>query len=123
MLADLGKELRRARDQKGASLEAVAAPAKISAAYLHKLEHGGVDSPSPRVLARLAVVLDTSYLRLLVLAGYLDEEQLAMASLRDPSLHPHPLAAQQLTPDEWLAVGEFIKALIARRGSDSTRPA
>jgi hypothetical protein len=54
------------------------------------------------------------------LAGYLDEEQLAEASLREPSLHPHLLAGQQLTPDEWRAVGDFIKTLIARREADST---
>jgi transcriptional regulator with XRE-family HTH domain len=98
----------------------VATPAKISAAYLHKLEHGGVDSPSPRVLARLALVLEASYLRLLELAGYLDEEQLAEARLREPSLHPHPLAGQQLTPEEWRAVGDFIRTLVARRRAEST---
>jgi transcriptional regulator with XRE-family HTH domain len=115
MLVELGKELRKAREEKVASLETVAAPAKISAAYLHKLERGGVDSPSPRVLARLAVVLDVSYLGLMELAGYLDEEQLAEARMREPSLHLHPLAGQQLTADEWRAVGDFIKTLIARR--------
>jgi transcriptional regulator with XRE-family HTH domain len=120
MLIELGRELRKAREKKGASLEAVAAPAKISAAYLHKLEHGGVDSPSPRVLARLALVLEASYLRLIELAGYLDEEQLAEARLREPLLHPHPLAGQQLTREEWRAVGDFIKTLIAQRETEST---
>lgn len=120
MLVELGKELRKAREEKGASLETVADPAKISAAYLHKLERGVVNSPSPRVLARLAVVLEASYLRLMELAGYLDEEQLAEVRLREPSLHPHPLAGQQLTPEEWRAVGDFIKTLIAQRKADST---
>ena len=48
MLVKLGRELRRAREEKGASLEAVAGPAKISAAYLHKLERGVVSSPATK---------------------------------------------------------------------------
>ena len=115
MLPELGKELKLAREQKNASLEKVAGPAKISAAYLHKLEQGVVNSPSPRVLARLAVALGINYLRLMELAGYLDEEQLAQASVRKPSPDPHPLAGQQLTQEEWREVGEFIKSLVAQR--------
>lgn len=115
MLVELGKELAKAREGAGMSLESVAGPAKISAAYLHKLEHGIVNSPSPRVLARIAVVMEISYLRLMELAGYLDEEQLAQARLREPSVRPHPLEGQQLTSDEWRAVGAFIKTLIAGR--------
>jgi transcriptional regulator with XRE-family HTH domain len=118
MLIKLGKELRKAREAKGVSLESVADPAKISAAYLHKLERGVVDSPSPRVLARLAAVLEVSYLRLMERAGYFDERQLAEARMRKPSLQPHPLADQQLNSKEWRAVGDFIKKLIAQRKTD-----
>ena len=115
MLAKLGKELRKVREKKGVSLEAVAGPAKISAAYLHKLERGVVNSPSPRVLARLAAVLKISYLRLMELAGYLDEEQRAQTRLRRSSHTPHPLAEQELSSEEWRAVGDFIKRLVAQR--------
>jgi hypothetical protein len=52
------------------------------------------------------------------LAGYLDEEQLARARSREPSPQPHPLASQQLTPEEWGAVGAFIKMLIAQRKTE-----
>ena len=90
MLVELGKKLKKARESKSLSLEAVAGPAKISGAYLHKLERGGVNSPSPRVLARVAVVLDIPYLRLMELAGYLDEEALAKVSMRAASTRPHP---------------------------------
>jgi|GEM_PF-1670028 len=115
MLVELGHELRQAREDRGLSLAAAAGPARISAAYLHKLERGLVSSPSPRVLARLAAALEVSYLRLMELAGYLDQEQLARARLRQPSPQPHPLAGQQLTPGEWRAVGAFIKMLVAQR--------
>jgi transcriptional regulator with XRE-family HTH domain len=121
MLVKLGNELRKARERIGVSLESVAGPAKISAAYLHKLEHGAVNSPSPRVLARLAVVLEISYLRLFELAGYLAEEQLAQARRREPSTPSHPLAGQQLTPEEWRAVAAFIKSLLAQRKKKAPR--
>lgn len=113
MLKNLGNALHKARESHGVSLEAVAGPAKISAAYLHKLERGAVNNPSPRVLARIAAVLEVPYLRLMELSGYLDEAQLAEARRREPK--PHPLAAQKLSPDEWRAVGEFIKSLVAKR--------
>ena len=113
MLEKLGQELHRTREKKGLSLEAVATPAKISGAYLHKLERGVVNNPSPRVLARVAVALEVPYLRLMELAGYLDEEQLAKARARKSK--PHPLADQELTPAEWKQVGAFIKKLVAER--------
>lgn len=109
MLKALGEDLKRARDQAERSLQAVAEPAGISAPYLQKLERGIVDTPSPRVLARLARVLGLSYLRLMELAGYLDEEHLA--ELRSRAPRPHPLADQQLSAEEWRAVGRLIREL------------
>jgi HTH-type transcriptional regulator, competence development regulator len=76
MLVEHKNILRKAREYKDVSLETVAAPAKISAAHLHKLERGGVDSPSPRVLVRLAVVLEVSYPRLMELPGTLRKSSL-----------------------------------------------
>lgn len=118
MLDELGNALKKKRQDRGVSLEAVAAPAKISAAYLHKLEKGAVNNPSPRVLARLAVALEAPYLRLMELAGYLDETQVAEARARSPK--PHPLAGQQLTAEEWRAVGDFVARLVAQRGRDDS---
>ena len=90
------------------SSAAVAEPASISAAYQHKLESGVVDGPSPRVLARLAAALELPRLRLMELAGYLDEMQLAEVRRRGPSAQDHPLAGQQLAPEEWRAVGVIV---------------
>jgi transcriptional regulator with XRE-family HTH domain len=113
MLEALAELLRETRQARGISLEAVARPAKISAPYLLKLERAQVTSPSPRVLARLAVVLGVPYLRLLELAGYLDEEAIVRIEVRTPE--PHPLADQELTSAEWRDVGAFIRRLIAQR--------
>ena len=113
MLHALAELLRETRQARSLSLEAVAQPAKISGPYLLKLERARVQSPSPRVLARLASVLELPYLRLLELAGYLDEVDLAQAGLR--VRQPHPLAGHRLTSAEWQEVGAFIRRLIAQR--------
>ena len=113
MLTALAAELTRARTRRSLSLQAAAGPSKITAAYLHKLERANVETPSPHVLGRLAATLGIPYLRLMELAGYLDEAQLASLGSRAP--RPHPLAGQQLSPDEWRAVGALIEDLEARR--------
>ncbi len=97
MLIKLGTELSKAREHMGVSLQAIADNAKISAAYIQKLERGEVTTPSPRVLRRLASSLSLPYLELMKLAGYLDKEELAEAHLFEPSPRPHPLASQKLT--------------------------
>jgi transcriptional regulator with XRE-family HTH domain len=71
MQVELGEQLRDARTKRGLSLEAASRAAKISQGYLHKLEAGRVQSPSPRVLQRLSEVLGVSYRRLMKLADYL----------------------------------------------------
>jgi transcriptional regulator with XRE-family HTH domain len=70
MRAELGASLKHARARRGLSLERASAAAAISQGYLHKLEAGRVNNPSPRVLQRLAEVLDAPYARLMELAGY-----------------------------------------------------
>ena len=117
MLKELGKELRKAREKAGSSLDTIAAAAKISGAYLHKLERGAVGNPSPRVLSRIASALEIPYLRLMELAGYLSGEEAAQARKRRPSPRPHPLTGKDLSQEEWREVGAFIKTLIAKRKS------
>ena len=116
MLEKLGKHLLGARENGERSLASVAEQAKISPTYLQKLERGQVGSPSPRVLQRLAHALEVDYLEMLMLAGYLSDEQRrevqATPRLRE---EPHPLKGQRLTPDEWRAVGAFIRHLKAQR--------
>lgn len=71
MREELGQKLHEARSSSGLSLAATSRAAKISQGYLHKLEAGRVENPSPRVLRRLSAVLDVSYGRLMRLADYL----------------------------------------------------
>ena len=121
MQKKLGRALHKAREVAGSSLDAIAVTAKISGAYLHKLEHGVVDSPSPRVLARIAAALEMPYLQLMELAGYLSEEEANRARKRKPSPSPHPLADKDLSQEEWREVGAFIEAQIAKRNAAEAR--
>ncbi|MCF7811607.1 helix-turn-helix domain-containing protein [bacterium] len=67
----LGDKLKAARDTRKTSLHEVAKSAKISVAYLRKLESGLVNNPSPRILQRLSDVLNVPYLKLMKLIGYI----------------------------------------------------
>jgi len=66
----LGSLLSGARSQLGASLDAVAAAAGCSAAYVHKLEQDRVRTPSPRVLAGLCAALGLEYAHVMRAVGY-----------------------------------------------------
>lgn len=68
--ATLGEALVGQRAAAARSLRAVAGAAGISVAYLRKLEHDEVRSPSPAVLHALAATLGLDYGRLMSLAGY-----------------------------------------------------
>lgn len=70
MKEELGEQLKVARDASDRSLQSVAEAAKVSTAYLHKLESGVVNSPNPRLLLRLAEELQISYPALMHAAEY-----------------------------------------------------
>jgi len=104
--ASLGEEFKATRRLRKLSLAAAAKPAKISAAYLQKLESGRVQNPSPRVLLRLAETLDTEYERLMELAGYVSaggSVQAERASFLEAALRH-----EDLTDEEQRAVVAFI---------------
>jgi transcriptional regulator with XRE-family HTH domain len=84
-MEELGQRLREVRSAGRASLEAVSREAKISPAYLHKLEAGLVKAPSPHVIRRLAAALDLPYVTLMELAGYLDRGENTMATSGAPT--------------------------------------
>ena len=105
----LGHELRAVRQLRRLSLAAVAAPAKISTAYLQKLENGLVKNPSPRVLMRLAEVLNCEYDRLMSLSGYVSSGR--PATSKNPSFLEAALSHESLTDEEQRAVLAFISYL------------
>jgi len=66
----IGAVLRQAREVRGHSSIEAARRARISPAYLSKLENDAVRRPSPAVLYRLSEVLGVPYADLMALVGY-----------------------------------------------------
>ena len=114
-LKELGEELRAVRKLKRLSRDAVARPAKISAAYLQKIEEGAVKNPSPRVLHRVAEVLTISYSNLMELAGYHmpGAEEGAQSTKISPLRQA--LQYEDLTDEELRAVAAFVTYLKEQR--------
>ena len=105
MRPELGALLKETRAQRALSLEAVSGDAKISQGYLHKLEAGRVNNPSPNVLQRLGAVLDLPYGQLMELSGYV------MPEGRDAPVPPPPRTEAGPTP----SFPEFFTQIQAMR--------
>lgn len=108
----LGDRLREVRRVRGLTLKAVAEPAKISIAYLQKLEGGDVQQPNPNVLHRLAGVLDVPYSLLMELAGYVVPETDGVLAA---NTFDHALSSSDLSEAERRAVAAFIAHLRDQR--------
>jgi len=108
----LGDQLREVRQIRGLALKAVAEPAKISIAYLQKLEGGDVQQPNPNVLHRLAKVLEIPYSTLMELAGYVVPEN---GGVLAANTFDHALSSSDLTEEERRAVAAFIAHLRDQR--------
>jgi transcriptional regulator with XRE-family HTH domain len=115
MTEDMGQAIRAARERRGLSTQAVAEQAAISVGYLSKLEHGRVSTPSPRVLQRVAGVLDVSYWSLMRLAGYVPDD--AEVPGGEPAAAPP--AAGPATNERIVELLEALRADVAalRAGS------
>ena len=105
----LGKKLRQVRELKGWSLKRTADEAKISPAYIQKLERGEVAAPSPPKLRALSSALGIAYSDLMQLAGYSSEE--VDLSDADPAVGvlARALQAEDLTADELTDLASYLK--------------
>jgi transcriptional regulator with XRE-family HTH domain len=70
MASSFGAMLRQAREVRELSGIDTARAARISAAYLSKLENDAVKRPSPHVLHQLSEALAVPYAELMRLSGY-----------------------------------------------------
>jgi HTH-type transcriptional regulator, competence development regulator len=114
----LSKELRRLRVLKGISLREVEKATGVSNAYLSQLETGKTDSPSPRVLHKLADYYGAPYTNLMEAAGYL---QPPVTRKSQPPSIDHVQAAlmsAKLTKEEEQTVARFIEFLRAQRTAE-----
>jgi transcriptional regulator with XRE-family HTH domain len=103
--AALGTTLRSVRELLGKSVKTVAEGARISPAYLVKLEKGDVTAPSPHILHRLAGALGVEYIELMRLAGYVMPD----AHGQQVNALAQALSSQKLTDDEARAVAAYLK--------------
>ncbi len=104
MAKPVGNVIQKIRTLRGLSLNATAKIAKISPAYLQKLERNEVREPSPHVLHRLADALSMQYTELMQLYGYLKSG----ANSTDRRLLGHALDSENLTTDELEAVTQYL---------------
>lgn len=100
---------------RGLSLKAVADPARISAAYLQKLERGDVGEPSPHILYRVADVLGLSYVRLMRLAGYIVPTGSRKGDESKAGTIGFALSSEAVTEEEAQALAEYLAFLRSRR--------
>ena len=72
----LGEQLRRAREQQGLSLYALAQQSGVTRSLIWKLEQGQVNDPRPETVSKVAQALGLSLTDLYTEAGYANVEQL-----------------------------------------------
>ena len=101
----LGGRLRSVRELRGFSLNGLAKKAKISAAYLQKLERNEVKGPSPHILFSLASQLSIGYGDLMRLAGYLVQPA---GSSEGANVLAQALNSEKLTDDEVAALARYL---------------
>jgi transcriptional regulator with XRE-family HTH domain len=110
--------LELVRHSRGESLKAVSQRAGISAAYLHKLERGSVQHPSPPVLADLAEALSVDYAQLMGLAGYAVGWTGALGRRKSAAnVLVTPSGTEILTEDEARDLADYLAWQRHRRGS------
>jgi len=105
--SDLARVIKANREVKGLSLARAAHDAKVSPAYLSKLESAGVQRPSPTLLYQLAPVLDVPYVELMRLAGYV---------MPNEKKHPTPglataLLSEHLSEEEASALLTYLTVM------------
>ena len=127
--AELGSTIRDARNRTGLSTQVAAERARISPAYLNKLESGRVGTPSPRVLHRLAAVIGVPYWTLMHLAGYVPADDADPGRGPEPRAQPRPgehpagTATNERLLEELQAIRQRLDALGAASSSTRGDPA
>ena len=113
MAPSIGAVLRQAREVRQLSAGDAARAARISPAYLNRLENDAVKKPSPHVLHQLSEALTVPYSELLRLSGY----RLPDTADRSASQSVGAALFADLTDDEQEELLEYLAWYRARRRS------
>lgn len=73
---DLGRYLKSLRISKGISTREVSRRSGVSHPYLSQLENGHCYNPTPDVLRKLSKCLNVSYMKMMIKAGYVTNDDL-----------------------------------------------
>jgi transcriptional regulator with XRE-family HTH domain len=105
-----GGEIRRLREQKKLRLADVAAQVGVDQTYLSKVENDRLPhTPSPKVIHRLAEVLEADELYLLELADKLPEPFTPFAASADARRFLEAAASKARTSKEWRRLTRLIE--------------
>jgi HTH-type transcriptional regulator, competence development regulator len=113
MAPTIGAVLRQAREVRQLSAGDAARAARISPAYLNRLENDAVKKPSPQVLHQLSEALAVPYADLLSLSGY----RLPAEPERDTSRSIGAALFSDLSDDEREELLEYLAWYRARNRS------
>ena len=105
----LGILLKKKREESNFTLRQVEKLTQISNAYLSQLENNKITKPSPTILKKLSQVYDTSYHRLMTVAGYpmeIEDEQITFRTSQ---------GLEDLSRDEEKEMLEYLRFIRQRR--------
>jgi len=103
----VGEYLRKVRDERGLSLNAVYEKTDIKNSTLSRIESGKTNSPSPEHLKKLAAEYQIDLIDLYIKAGYLDCDDLSV-------YQQCFLGAGILSEDEHIAVQNIIDVIVKK---------
>jgi transcriptional regulator with XRE-family HTH domain len=113
-----GLYLRNLRLEKRFSLNQLALKSGVSNAHISRIERGLRPAPSPEIIEKLANALNANYEEMLVVAGYLPEQNKKNPqhpNVEDEDIVAFLRAAEDLTEDEKREVLAYIEFRKAQR--------
>ena len=114
-MATFGEAVRLLRHESHLSLRDLSDQAGIDYTYLSKIENGSVDSPSVRVVTRIAYALGKEPEEMLILAPKISQADIKAAINKDPRIGYllQELLSGNLTSDQ---VSKMIEIVQAKKG-------
>lgn len=71
---DIGQYIKKKREEKDLSINQLALYSDVSSAHISRIERG-LREPSPEILKKIADALNTSYEKMMTVAGYLESDK------------------------------------------------
>lgn len=109
MVTELGRLLKKRREELGFTLREVQDKAGLSNAYLSQIENGKVSQPTPSTLRKLSDHYEVPYNRLLELAGHpIEAGQVKLVQFRTST------GTEELSESEERELLDYLRYLRSR---------